>query len=686
MNRILGSVAAFLVAASAALTGVVPPAPSQGTRTVYLPLVNHPLNADLAFEVREAVFNSIDSHIAAMSDLDSLEERTALADYIRTLAHIEAAGIESDGSVWGRFTDGRLYILAPTPRPGQTTLTRNLSPDLPALTPVAGGNTTDKAFIMTAMGPCFNRSGYVSPTAEIAGWLQARNYQVSTDLPTVDFLKANIQDASILHIEGHGGVGTTEFYTTYGVWTATDFTRANESKYREDLENGRLVYMSGTYDGYDTKSGKCLKLKRRYAFTYGFVSTYMSFKPRSLVVLGACSSASNDARLMRQSLATQGASLLIGWSDATLGSDIYRLNRFLYDRLLGANAFMPETPPQRPFDIGSVYQDLARRGIDVSRWCRVEFDPQTQSCPDHQKVISTLKLLPSDDETRRFLTLVPSLRSIGADVTGDPSRPVTFRLFGIFGPDSGQVTVNGQAAQVLAWSPVEITARLPMRGPGSAGDVVISVNGHPGNAVPLTEWRGRADWREDDSAAVADLPGFGASGSCELVFRADLHAGRDEIAQPPAQPATTFDLPNGDEFTCNWEMYGEGTATIGSPPFERSIAYTLTGQGQLNWQNSSVWVKVDLPSRRMVLTIQPVPGAPGTYGYLVGRDLTTGVVMTDTAGLFIGGVQASLSMDDGFDVSAGTHTQDNVVLSWTSLPVRYLPDQQTPARTRSGTP
>ena len=250
--RRVSSIVAVLIAAGIWSAGLVSAAPSAQSTVIYLPAVPHEVDDEIPFEAREAVLNAIEMRVEGMVNPDSLEERAALADYLETLDYFEAVGLESDGSVWARFTDGRLYVLAATPRPGRVPALAAPTARSPlSSSPMSNGGESDTAFVMTAMGPCFNRPGYESPIADISTWLTAKNYRVITDAPTVDFLKSNIQGARIFHIEGHGGIARARDRTLYAVWTATSVTAANDRKYRQDLRGGRLVYPT---DGWNSRS------------------------------------------------------------------------------------------------------------------------------------------------------------------------------------------------------------------------------------------------------------------------------------------------------------------------------------------------------------------------------------------------------------------------------------------------
>ena len=64
-------------------------------------------------------------------------------------------------------------------------------------------------------------------------------------------------------------------------------------------------------------------------------------------------------------------------------------------------------------------------------------------------------------------------------------------IHGLFGDNSmadGKVTVGGQEVNVPIWGPYLLICDLPATGAGSSGNVIVNVNGHESNIVPLSEW------------------------------------------------------------------------------------------------------------------------------------------------------------------------------------------------------
>jgi hypothetical protein len=74
--------------------------------------------ATVSGEERAATLADAAQFRLSLSGVDLEEDKAALADHLKSLAGIETAGVADDGSVWGRFHDGRLLIFMYGPEPG----------------------------------------------------------------------------------------------------------------------------------------------------------------------------------------------------------------------------------------------------------------------------------------------------------------------------------------------------------------------------------------------------------------------------------------------------------------------------------------------------------------------------------------------------------------------------------------
>jgi hypothetical protein len=195
----------------------------------------------------------------------------------------------------------------------------------------------------------------VKAIADLASMLQAQNYQVNTDSPTVANLKT-VGGDGVFYFSSHGGyvgkqgsTGTTLDPLRYAVWTAT---RANILEDQllepEDVKNTIagppfliVVWANGD-------------IKPHYAITARFVRNYFhDFSADSFVYLDACTSddprtGPDSAQDFKQALFDKKASVYAGWSDEPDHLDAANNARLGFDRLLGANEFTRKCFPRHP--------------------------------------------------------------------------------------------------------------------------------------------------------------------------------------------------------------------------------------------------------------------------------------------------------------------------------------------------
>jgi hypothetical protein len=261
--------------------------------------------------------------------------------------------------------------------------------------------------------------------------------------------------------------------------TATPVSAANEALYKADLDAGRLAYMNGYY-----------------AITARFVQTYVRLADHSMVFLNICRGAqenvldfttSNPRDLVNAFLEDGvGADVVFAWTDYVNST---RALRYFSDRMLGANAFLPEKSPQRPFGWPVVLEDMARKGLDAR--------------PD-----GTARLIPLTAPRSPLAGhLAPSVKLliVCADVLFAVLEcdrgPGALGLAGSFGLDpgaEGAVWIEDPEAgvavplRVVQWDTSHILVDgLPDAGPGSVGDVFVVVRGVRSNPRRLLGWTGQ---------------------------------------------------------------------------------------------------------------------------------------------------------------------------------------------------
>ena len=61
--------------------------------------------------VRSATFSAVKAQFATLPHTDPIADGKAMAAFLASRKEFEASGTSPDGSAWGRFTDGRLFLV-----------------------------------------------------------------------------------------------------------------------------------------------------------------------------------------------------------------------------------------------------------------------------------------------------------------------------------------------------------------------------------------------------------------------------------------------------------------------------------------------------------------------------------------------------------------------------------------------
>jgi len=279
-----------------------------------------------------------------------------------------------------------------------------------------------------------------------------------------------------------------------------------------------------------------------YGITSQFIRQYWhDFSPNSFVFIASCGGDSRDALAIKNAIKAKGASVYAGWTDTvrdTMGSNT---SKFVFDRLLGANKVYAEGDgfKQRPFDYQSVAADLPLHGLG-------------------HDLISGGNLQFTQFENTKFRLLAPSIWFMQVD---EYSKLIT--LQGEFGDDPGQnsraVVIGGQSLNVLTWSNNQILADLPVAGPGSSGEVIVTVRQQKSNTAYLTEWEG------DFIHTVTGKGSLKQTATYHIRIRADIRLVRSHIHEVPNLIADRAVVATEDS-SCSFECSGVFTETLPGPP------------------------------------------------------------------------------------------------------------------------
>jgi len=535
---------------------------------------------------KAAALNAIATKWASLPHTDLASDSQALLAFVQARSEFSDAGIVTGSTcVWARFNDGRTVLIAnnvpePAPPAGDSTSTElsvghreiasfsplsNSAADDASGTPEELPSSSQARLIHTI-------SGFATAVPDIRPWLTAAAYNVIDDPGTIASLR-QVQGDGVLYFEGHGGQWLDNSpgggKLRFAIWTADTidlFGEDNDPLMKDDLDNGRVLYMLGEQNVDPiTKTGE---IAIHYGITSVFVSKYWSFSANSLVFLTVCDSFTGDSADFKNAVLTKGASVYAGWTGAAGAIVAVRSARLVFDRLLGANAdrdpsILEADFKQRPFDYVSIQRDLPLHNLGAYGAASLLFTPYVG--------------------TQSFALLAPSIvvaTLFETDVPGTPITARTLQLGGVFGSDPGvdpdsKVTVGGQDCPVKPgdWHSDYILCSLPA---GAAGDVVVSVRKHSSNKGRLTKWNGtiRSSIIGDGSLRVLV--------TYNVAFRSDVRRFRLAIHDPPSGPFLFNPNVIADESSASYTCSGSATDTFGD------LTETITWSGGGNMSASHV--------------------------------------------------------------------------------------------------
>ena len=459
-----------------------------------------------------------------------------MLNFILSRPEFAAAGISTDSCVWAKYTDGVGLIVVnnrepdllsnPSPAPGP-----EVAQSVPASPQPENLPQSPKARLYFALGPLFS-----NPLPDISNWLTAENYVPINEAATVENLR-HVGGDGVFFFDGHGGTTETDSGNAF-VLTTSESPNATRDKQLEadlipnppasGLSKNRLVYSVAIVD---VKGGKTLT-DEFYGITSQFIRDYWGqFSPGSFVFISSCSSGSPGAFGIRDAIKEKGASVYAGWTDTVHGPVIFEATRFVFDRLLGANKIYAEGDgfKQRPFDYLSVAVDLPLHGLGR--------DQQTGAN-------LAFTAFPTNGNSQTLLA--PSIWFMEVD-----SYTNLLTIQGEFGDDPGAnnraVFVGGQPCHVLTWANNQILCDLPLSGPGSSGEVIVTVRQQYSNTAYLTEWEG------DFIHTVTGKGSLKQTATYHIRLRADIRLVRNHIHEAPnliADRAVVATEDSGYSYEC----------------------------------------------------------------------------------------------------------------------------------------
>lgn len=561
---------------------------------------------------RDAAMNKAGQYWESIYTGNVDADNQALVDYIRTLTtEFADAGIAPDKTVWARFIDGYPAVFVSKTLPVGTpipTATTNIN-QAAAIAPLAEIPKGDKAVLIDVDTLAAGSLSTIEPA------LTNKGYVTSKPKGTVNDFMA-IKDVSVLFISSHGAYGATKKGTpTYIIMTNERKLPYNPNDAHSN--NMKLLYdneeLTWTWVSAHDTNGVAMYSAAFLAITEKFVKNNWKFTANSLVVLDTCEmfldqrlTAAKDKapyENFRAALKGVGAGTLLGWDGQVSPPFASNVMRLFFDRILGANAYQPENPKQRPFPYKDVHDWLVNTG------------------KHRESGGGGLTLQYSMGSPGQ---LVPTIHNVNLynPASGSHAGKWVLELSGEFGSDAGTVSVNGIALTLLEpWNNMKLYAELPsLSGPASNGDIVVDVRNHKSNAVPLTKWTGTVSQVQNGTGIGV---GAGFDISCSVQGSADVHFVRSQPAETPQLiGAMFFELTGPCNYTHSgtwfegnrrYDLSGSGTV---SPSVSQNVVGGLAGTG------STQTLPIELQG-----SIAPLVLAPGTLRV---TDLNTGNTTTST--------------------------------------------------------
>jgi hypothetical protein len=500
-----------------------------------LPVTLVPCPADTSYmtdTLRVLALQAVHQKVGTVINLPVDSFNQAMLAFVQGRPEFDSAGITPDAkNVWARFTDGVLLFISNSFGQDLDTLPGDPLPD-PASEPgwessrLAGksyerripnpailANPMDlpdlaEAKIISTLGTAHPSAGTTS--RRLKSWLTDAGYTIASSGGSVADFKS-IGGEGVLCYFGHGGHGPAADGTQiYGIWTTnTAATVADIAPYKADFLAKRLCYFECPLS-IDSLTLKVTSAER-IGITSNFISTYWGqFAPNAIVAINAC--ASDSLAAFRNAIQSKGGPAYFGWSVSVSCKGACYATEYLFDRLLGANKAYPrENPPQRPFDVVSVFNKMVSLGIHIQ--------------PGGDSINTFTSTLRYHAGSSNFGILTPSIRFMSILEHQD-----TLEMNGIFGHDPGprgKVIIGGTELPIGAWEPGLIIAFIPNTGAGSVGPVTVEIDGRKSNTVNLTEWKGVMTYQHLEAGTLKGTIAINAH------FRADVHSFRDGPGMTP---------------------------------------------------------------------------------------------------------------------------------------------------------
>lgn len=483
-----------------------------------------------------------------------------------------AGQAETGAGVWAQLRDGSFYLLmvdpkseieletkcgdaepVPAPIPAQeaAALVEKSGTGTPALPLIflnlQPGNPGAADRVQNFKGYASNH-GYSNAVAATAG-------EGSAVYGTVDWFKT-LASYGVTYVNSKGMTfslykdGEAPWVTAVMTTDPRDLNREFDPAFMLEKVAGRIF--DGTVVSWKKGTDGAtypVHTERYFVSSRFFLAHCGAFEQNSLVYLDGGAFRSTD---MAEVFTGKNAGMFMGWNAVPSRELADAAARYLFSRAFGEQTDDAPVPPNRPASVDEAYNGLVLKNLHTSA---TPYDDALAS------LVTPSELAYEFGSTYVDVLLRPSIWGdlwIARDWT-------QLAIPGNFGEKTGTVTVGGKDAAVVDWIPGD--AVFVQIGPQDKGDVVVTVDDHESNTVPLCEWNGNI-------TAEGDLSERGphAEVHWSARVRSDLHKHRP--GAPDQEPFST-PCPSTFEPDCTGTVVFNGTFIIGDTMYEWSGEFAL---------------------------------------------------------------------------------------------------------------
>ena len=484
-------------------------------------------SADPTGAAIQATLDALAAYVNTVPATNRQAWQTNILAFLKSRPDIDSADATPDG-IWALTKDG--IPLA---------FWNNRRPDPPdpeeqaALIQLAGTETPGKnlARFATTVG-----AGFTLAAPRLARQLASNGYLTTSDDGSLTSLRGTRNEA-VFFFNTHGGLfrvprfnangqaqilpdGTHASDPAYGLWTnkQVDFNKVDPdfsmAEFIQEFRAKRLgIIQAAAFYRPDAQGNLTVPVNQwRFGITDAWIRNYLKFpkENHASIWLAACQSGTPAAASLRSAFQEVGAEMVSSWTQNIDGAAVHNATAFLFDRLLGANQFIPPATPQRPFDYEKSWTELRSRGLQ-----------RYPTFDDNGNATTTEMVYQGASGDEAFGVFAPSIEY--CLIEEGENKVYLKGLFGKPPQADQQVLIGGTSASITSWDYREIVCALAESGSGSAGEVQVIARGHKSNIRRISRWTVHGTYKMTELETPHEI-----NGNLKLVFRADVGEYRKE--------------------------------------------------------------------------------------------------------------------------------------------------------------